>query len=125
MKEKQKLIFLVDDDITNLKVGKKALSGYCKVLTFSSGPAMLEAFGKSRPDLILLDISMPAMNGYEVLKELENVESSANIPIIFLTALSDKREIIKGISLGPSDYITKPFLPDHLLERVKAHLEGQ
>jgi len=122
MGSKQKIVFLVDDDMTNLTVGKKALADNYKVLTFNSGVIMLETIENIKPDLILLDINMPKMDGYEVLKRIRELDYGIDIPVIFLTALNDKSSIMEGLSLGPSDYITKPFLPPHLLERVQAHL---
>jgi len=118
----KKTVFLVDDDITNLTVGKKALSDFYRVFTMDSGPSMLDMVKEIKPDLILLDIKMPKMDGYEVLKQIRDIDHLAEVPIIFLTAQNEKTAIMKGLSLGPADYITKPFLPNHLLERVKAHL---
>jgi len=119
---KKHTVFLVDDAKTNLTVGKKALEDYCKVFTLDSGQAMLDLIKNVKPDLILLDIMMPGMDGYEVLKRIREIEAMADVPVIFLTAKNEKHEIMQGLALGPSDYITKPFLPDHLLERVRAHL---
>lgn len=118
----RKTIFMVDDDTTNLTVGKKALAGHYKVLTLSSGAVMLEMLEDITPDLILLDVNMPEMDGYEALKNLKAKESSASIPVIFLTSLTDEEMEIKGLSLGAIDYITKPFSAALLLKRLEVHL---
>jgi putative two-component system response regulator len=125
MEANKKIVFLVDDDLTNLTVGKKALSDSFKVFTMDSGEAMLEMVKNIKPDIVLLDISMPQMDGYEVLRRIREIEDLEDVPVIFLTGLNDSTEIMKGISLGPADYITKPFLTKHLLERVKAHISGR
>lgn len=122
MDKKRKTIFLVDDDMTNLKVGKSALSGLYRVLTLDSGEAMLEILENVQPDLILLDVNMPKMDGYEAIKHLKANESTAGIPVIFLTALNNEDMELKGLSLGAIDYITKPFSPPLLLKRIEVHL---
>jgi len=122
MDAKRKTIFLVDDDITNLTIGKKALADYYKVFTLNSGAVMLEMLENIQPDLILLDVNMPEMNGHEVIKKLKAKEITANIPVIFLTALSNEEMELKGLSLGAVDYITKPFSTPRLLKRLEIHL---
>ena len=122
MNTKRKTIFLVDDDMTNLTMGKKALAGIYNVFTLNSGAIMLEMLENIEPDLILLDVNMPEMNGYEVIKRLKARESTANIPVIFLTALNNEEMELKGLSLGAIDYITKPFSTPRLLKRLEVHL---
>jgi putative two-component system response regulator len=117
-----KTIFLVDDDQTNLEVGNSALEGYYDVFTFNSGVRLLKILEKNFPDLILLDIDMPVMNGYEVIKQIKNNSATAHIPVIFLTAKSDGESELDGLSLGAVDYISKPFLPALLRKRVELHL---
>jgi len=122
MDEKKPTIFLVDDDITNLKVGKNALSALYRVFALNSGESMLEMLEDIHPDLILLDVNMPGMDGHEAIKRIKANDKFADIPIIFLTALSDEEMELKGLSLGAVDYITKPFSPPLLLKRIEVHL---
>ncbi|MCL2199634.1 MAG: response regulator [Defluviitaleaceae bacterium] len=117
-----KTIFLVDDDMTNLTIGKKALVGHYKIFTLNSGRVMLNMLENIVPDLILLDVEMPEMDGYEVIKQLKSKEKTAQIPVIFLTALNNEETELKGLSLGAIDYITKPFSPPLLLKRIEVHL---
>ena len=120
--DKRKLIFLVDDDPTNLAVGASALEGQYDVLRLNSGERLLKKLEKSIPDLILLDVEMPEMNGYDVIKLLKGNPGTASIPVIFLTAKSDVESELTGLSLGATDYILKPFSPPLLLKRIEVHL---
>ena len=78
---------------------------------------------KTRPDLILLDIMMPGMDGYEACKVIKSRKENENVPVLFLTALDEKKNIVKGFEAGGVDYITKPFNKDELISRVKTHLD--
>ena len=118
----RKTLFLVDDNITNLTVGKKALSGSYNVITLSSGEKMLEMLENIIPDLILLDVDMPGIDGYEAIRRLKISKKNADIPVIFLTSMDDEEMELKGLSLGAVDYITKPFSPLRLLKRIEIHL---
>lgn len=115
-------IFIVDDDIMNLKAAGSILSKNKKrVSAFKSGQAMLEYVRESVPDLILLDINMPGMDGFETLKLLREYEKNTHleeIPVIFLTADDDISTENRGFEMGVSDYIRKPFDPDILVRRV-------
>jgi len=122
MTTEQKIIFLVDDDSTNLAVGSETLEKYYDVLTFNSGARLLKTLEKALPDLILLDVAMPEMDGYEVIKRLKSKTETASIPVIFLTAKNDAESELEGLSLGAIDYITKPFSPPRLLKRIEVHL---
>jgi putative two-component system response regulator len=115
-------VFLVDDDPTNLAVGKSALVEHYKVFTLNSGKLLLKMLEKTIPDLILLDVEMPELNGYETIKAIKSKEETENIPVIFLTAKSDGESELEGLSLGAIDYITKPFSPPLLLKRIEVHL---
>ena len=117
-----KTIFLVDDDTTNLLVGKSTLSGVYNVFTINSGERLFKMLQKLTPDLILLDIQMPEMGGYDVIKQLKTYPSTADIPVIFLTALNSEETEYEGLSLGAIDYIAKPFSPTLLLKRIELHL---
>jgi len=102
--------------------GSNALDDYYNVLTLNSGARLLKALEKNTPDLILLDITMPEMNGYEVIKLLKSNSETANIPVIFLTAKNDDESELEGLSMGAIDYIIKPFSPPLLLKRIEVHL---
>ena len=116
-------ILLVDDNPTNLQVLFQTLDGVgCKLLIAKNGEMALSIADKARPDLILLDIMMPDIDGYEVCRQLKSVPATADIPVIFLSALGDTEDKVKGLQLGAVDYITKPFQPDEVIARVNTHL---
>ena len=120
----QKTIFVVDDSITNLAMAKDALEhdDYL-VITLDSADKMFKALGKVRPDLILLDISMPEMDGFCAISLLKSNELHKDIPIIFLTAMLETEIEAKGIELGAVDFVVKPFSEPVLLNRIKNHLQ--
>jgi DNA-binding response OmpR family regulator len=113
-------ILLVDDDPDLLSVTGFALqqAGFLVVKALD-GAAGLEAFQREQPDLAVLDINMPRMNGFELAKRLRERSS---IPLIMLTARSEEEDVVRALSLGADDYLTKPFSPKILLARVKALL---
>jgi PAS domain S-box-containing protein len=118
------IILLVDDNPTNLQVLYQTLQGLeYKILIAKNGPDALELAGKSFPALILLDIMMPGMNGFEVIKSLKSNPHTAHSAVIFLSALDDSEHKIKGLSLGAVDYISKPFESSEVIARVKTHLK--
>ncbi len=118
------LILIVDDIPKNLQVLSSILSNYGYQISFASnGKQALSVIKTSKPDLILLDIMMPEMDGFEVCKILKEKEDTANIPVIFLTGKSETTDIIKGLKIGAVDYVTKPFNSTELTIRVKTHLE--
>ncbi|MGL5066052.1 MAG: adenylate/guanylate cyclase domain-containing protein [Microcoleus sp.] len=116
-------ILIVDDSRNNLSLLDRILSkkGY-KVRSATSGQLALDAVELSQPDLILLDIMMPDMDGYEVCKQLKVEERTRGIPVIFLSALVEVADKVKGFSLGGVDYITKPFEPTEVVARVENQL---
>ena len=120
-KTRQKVV-LVDDDITNLSTGKNVLADMYDLYTVPSGKALFKLLEHVRPDLVLLDIEMPEMNGYEILKILKDDDKTADIPVIFLTARSDATSELEGLTLGAVDYIVKPFSPPLLRKRTEIHL---
>ena len=122
MTGKKELIFLVDDDLTNLTTGRNALSGHYDVVTLNSGARLHKILEKKIPDLILLDVNMPEMNGYETLKHIKSTKEFEEVPVIFLTAKSDVDSELEGLSLGAVDYIVKPFSAPLLLKRIELHL---
>ena len=120
--EDAKLVMLVDDSGTNLMAGKAALSENYKVLTAGSAAIMLETLEWSKPELILLDVDMPEMNGFEAIKILKGRPETRDIPVIFLTAMNDGISELEGLELGAVDYVAKPFSPPLLLKRIELHL---
>ena len=115
-------IFLVDDNIVNLNTGKTVLQHKYTVVTIPSGEKLLLMLKKTRPDLILLDVEMPGLSGYDVIKEIKADPQTARIPVIFLTGKSNPENELLGLSLGAVDYISKPFSPPLLLKRIELHL---
>lgn len=122
--ENNATILVVDDTPANLEVITETLAsaGYT-VATAISGERALKRLNIQVPDLILLDVQMPGMDGFETCAQLKNDPKTANIPVIFITALSDIGSIVRGFSLGAVDYISKPFQELELLTRVKTHLQ--
>jgi putative two-component system response regulator len=118
----QKTIFVVDDSATNLSMAEEALENLYRVITLSSAPKMFSILGKVVPDMILLDIEMPEMDGFEALRRLKASEKYSEIPVIFLTSMSDSANEALGIELGAVDFIAKPFSEPVLLNRIKYHL---
>ena len=118
----QKTIFLVDDDITNLTTGADTLSPFYNIFTMNSSVRLFKILEGHAPDLILLDVLMPEMDGYETIKILKDSEKTRNIPVIFLTAQKDEESEVLGLSLGAIDYLYKPFSPPLLLKRIEIHL---
>lgn len=114
-------VVVVDDDVANLKMAGHLLSkNNIRVTALKSGQALLEHVKDKKPDLILLDIMMPEMNGFETLKRLREQEcSEEEIPVIFLTATEDEESETKGLELGAMDFIKKPFVPEVLTLRVR------
>lgn len=118
----QPFILVVDDNPTNLSVLSKALkSADYKVRLAVDGEEALAQVARAQPELILLDVEMPNLNGFEACQRLQADPSTQSIPIIFMTALCDPETKLKGLSLGAVDYITKPFEQAELLARVKIH----
>jgi len=116
-------ILLVDDNPTNLQVLFQTLEGIgCKLLVAKSGEQALVIAGRALPNLILLDIMMPGIDGYEVCRRLKSDGATEDIPVIFLSALGETEDKVKGFHLGAVDYITKPFQPAEVIARVNTHL---
>ncbi|MDF2409965.1 response regulator [Aeromonas sp. 2HA2] len=119
-------ILIVDDSPENLMVLTDLLSPTYRVLAAQSGEKCLRiATGKTLPDLILLDVMMPGMDGYEVLKQLRTSPETSRIPVVLLTALADSQSEEYGLSLGAADYITKPIKPAIVQARVRTQLEAK
>ena len=116
-------VLIVDDIVDNLNVAANALIRQdINVIFAQNGEEALRNAEKFFPDLILLDIMMPGMNGFEVCQRLKSNTLTKDIPIIFLTAVGETKNIVKGFKLGAVDYINKPFISEELISRVWAHL---
>lgn len=123
-KNKQIEILIVDDIPDNLELLSNILDSEGMEISFANnGADALGAVDFHPPDLILLDISMPEMDGYEVCRILKNNPKHRDIPVIFLTALTDTENVLDGFKVGGQDYVTKPFNAEELLARVRTHLE--
>jgi putative two-component system response regulator len=115
-------VLLVDDNPANLIAGEGVLEDKYEVLTAGSAEEMFALLEKKLPAIILLDINMPGMNGYEAIAKLKASPDTADIPVIFLTAKSDTESELEGLRLGAADYVSKPFSPPILLKRIENHL---
>lgn len=115
-------ILLVDDDVHNLQVAMTILKDY-NVIYAQNGKKALDLLEKNQFDLILLDVVMPDMDGYDVCKIIKNKNELKKIPIIFLTVKDEEKDIVKGFELGAVDYVIKPFFSEVLLKRVELHLK--
>ncbi len=123
MKPSKKTIFAIDDEEDILEIIKVNLTGSdYAVQTFTSAEGALDAMKKNLPDLIILDIMMSGMDGYEMCRHIRSVPEYRSLPIIFLSAKSEEFDRVLGLELGGDDYITKPFGVKELLSRVKAVL---
>ncbi len=117
-------ILIVDDEPLNIKIAAKVLQkqGY-STLEANNGFKALAIAETESPDLILLDIMMPEMDGFEVCEKLADQEITRDIPVIFLTAVSDRESLLNAFHKGGKDYIRKPFHSEELLARVKTHVD--
>jgi putative two-component system response regulator len=122
MEKNKKQILVVDDSEHNIDLIIDALGDQYCISVATNGPDALNLMDNLLPELILLDVMMPGMDGYEVCRVLKSDYRFSGIPIIFLTALTDDADETKGLALGAVDYITKPFNPHLLAQRVKTHM---
>jgi diguanylate cyclase (GGDEF)-like protein len=122
MENKYRLL-IVDDEKSNLAVLNKILSPEYTVLIAKSGEEALRRAEEDNPDLVLLDIVMPGMNGFEVITKLKSSDETNKIPVIFITGLSGEIDEERGFFLGAADYITKPFRNAIVLARVRTHIQ--
>ncbi|MDX1973043.1 MAG: response regulator [Candidatus Sumerlaeia bacterium] len=120
----QKTILCVDDERDILLILQTALSDDYTILTANSGAKALEVAKATRPDLVILDLMMPEMDGLQTFAEFKKVEKLADVPCIFLTGVSDKEKIREALLLGTKYYLTKPFELDDLMEKVSMALQG-
>jgi DNA-binding response OmpR family regulator len=123
--QEQPVILLVDDNTINLQLLFETLDGQgYQLLAARSGEEALQIARKATPDLILLDIMMPGIDGYETCARLKADEVTRNSVVIFLTALQSTEEKVRGLSMGAMDFITKPFDPEEIIARVSIQLEN-
>jgi len=122
MRERRSQIIVVDDLNFHLVSIKERLKEHYDIFAVPSAEKLFELLDRMYPDLILLDINMPEVDGYETLKKLKSDPDFAEIPVIFLTSKSDKKSIIKGMNLGAIDYVAKPFTDSNLVECIEFQL---
>jgi putative two-component system response regulator len=122
MGTERQTIMLVDDNMASLTMGKNILKDKYNVYPIPSGKKLFEIMEKVSPDLILLDVAMPEMDGYEVIKKLKAGRKTLDIPVIFLTSRDDPGNELEGLSLGAIDYVSKPFSPALLIQRIDNHI---
>ncbi len=122
--DKKNRILIVDDDQFNISVLTEILNNDYKIMTAESGGKALKAVaGPLPPDLILLDILMPEMDGYEVCEQIKADRSTAHIPIVFVTAVSEAMDAARAFEIGAVDYVTKPFNPVTVKARINTHIK--
>ncbi len=124
IRDEMHTLLIIDDTPDNIRILMETLKDDYKLLAATSGERGLEVLssGQPLPDLILLDILMPGIDGYEVCKQLKENDATRHIPVIFVTAISEVMDETKGFRLGAVDYITKPFHPPIIKARVQAHI---
>ena len=115
-------ILLVDDEVANIEILSAALEDDYELCFAISGEEALHLARTVLPDLILLDVMMPGMDGYEVCRRLKSDPLVADVPVIFTTALGEQEAEVRGLQVGAIDYVTKPVSPSILLARVRNHL---
>ncbi|MEG3640375.1 diguanylate cyclase domain-containing protein [Magnetococcus sp. PR-3] len=120
---RQARILIVDDVPSNIQIIRQVINPEHQVFFATNGPSALQLAKEKQPDLMLLDISMPEMDGFEVCRRLQRQEETSDIPVIFITALEDEADELKGLQLGAVDFITKPIRPAIVSQRVDNHLK--
>ena len=123
MKTLEQIILIVDDDKANRKMLKELLQEQAKIIFAKNGKQARELARKHLPDLILLDVIMPDISGFEVIDSLKDDPKTINISVIFITGLANDDDEERGFNLGGCDYIYKPFKPNIVIARVMMHLE--
>ncbi len=116
------LILAVDDEANNLQLLRQILQNDYRLLFAKDGARAVELAAQEQPNLVLLDVMMPGMSGYQVCRALKAAEATAHIPVIFVTALTDTEDEVEGFAAGAVDYITKPVSPAIVRARVRTHL---
>ncbi|MCM1386687.1 MAG: response regulator [Bacillus sp. (in: Bacteria)] len=119
----QKQIVAVDDSAIILKMLEKVLGGKYELRAFVSGTRALQYLKDRTPDLIILDIDMPEINGYEMLEKIKERGHLQDVPVIFLTSNNDKSHVVKAVAGGARDYVVKPIDEDVLMDKVRLLLD--
>jgi len=122
MGNERKKIIAVDDNVENLTALKNTLKNAYEVFPCPSALKMFDILKHIKPDIILLDVEMPQMNGHEAIQKLKSDGAYREIPVIFLTSMNDEESRKKGINLGAVDYIYKPFDSASLLTQIETHI---
>lgn len=120
--DKKHTVLVVDDTVENIDILNSILGNDFKVKVALNGEKALKIAQKKPPDIILLDVMMPEMDGYEVCRRLKANEETKEIPVVFVTGHQDEEERKKGLELGAVDYLTKPVDPALVMEKVKTYL---
>jgi len=123
MQEKNRLL-IVDDDASNLMELVHILQPDYQLYTAKNGDAAIKRAKNTLPDIILLDVVMPEMNGFEVFEELKKFDETKDIPVIFVSGASEDDDKSTGLSIGAVDYIRKPFDPTDVKQRVCRHIDA-
>ena len=122
MQQDRKKVILVDDNPINLKLARNTLMGKYDVFTVPSAEKLFQLLEKTLPDIVLLDVMMPGISGYDAIKVLKEDPRTTDIPVIFLTSKNDTNSELEGFTRGAVDYVSKPFSPQLLLKRVDVHV---
>jgi len=123
MMENKRNILIVDDEVPNIVALTHILKPDYEICAVRSGDEAIEAASQFLPDVILLDIIMPEMDGYDVIRILKQIKNTKDIPVIFITGLCDAEAEAKGLVLGAADYIAKPFSPAVVKLRVRNQMQ--
>ena len=118
MESTRKKIIIVDDSASNLSIVRILLKPFYEVYPTPSASKLFRILEKFIPDMVLLDVSMPEMNGFEAISLMKENPRYKDIPVVFLTAKDDEASAVKGLDLGATDYVTKPFYGPLLLKRI-------
>lgn len=122
MSSEKPVILVADDTPANIELVEGILGSECEILFAANGQDALTLATAELPDLILMDVMMPVMDGFESCQHLKAQPETTGIPVIFLTALADRQALMRAFGAGGVDYVSKPFHPDELRARVKTHL---
>ena len=120
---KGKILFVEDDDIVVSVVGHRLVREGLEVVHFKDGAEAFQQASEVDASLVILDVKLPGMDGFELLKRLRSSPVISNVPIIMLTGMGSEKDIVRGMELGASDYILKPFSPSELLARIRRFLK--
>jgi len=119
-------ILIVDDDRINLRILAGILrSEKYSLIQVESGEAALEAYAENPPDLVLLDVMLPGLDGFEICRRLKAIYGADSAPVIFITAKAESDDVVQGLAAGGADYLPKPFKPKEVVARIRTHLQSR